>query len=368
MLLALALALQSPATPASFQPESPTVAETTIGASTKRIETPDQALALLADRRFAAQWPAILAWAGDELARLRDAQVAAAEADVARGRTKRDGDGVSAIVRPKLRATMLLADALWDAGREDAAIALIERARDDRATRSTDRTRNGVPEIGAMDAVEWTALVLWLSDAAYARGDTARAIAIIDGGLPPVANTRARLNLDVTRIRLLIEAGRAAETLAALDAAEALFRSPGGGGPFSHYSRAPASDRRYAGIRACALTQLGRADEAKAVAAPLFAVAPDEKAEVVDVTIAMRQGLARCTGDVAMAARAYADALAPGRDPRDALLELQPGRRRAGFDPDFMAQVREHPTLAPVLAERMRVLPDALLPALNRWR
>ncbi|HEX8256928.1 MAG TPA: hypothetical protein VF589_04795, partial [Allosphingosinicella sp.] len=77
----------------------------------------EDALSLLADRRVEPLWPAILAWTGPTMERLRDRRLAAARAEVAGGRSMIATSTAASSTRPPVRAAMLLADELWRAGR-----------------------------------------------------------------------------------------------------------------------------------------------------------------------------------------------------------------------------------------------------------
>ena len=345
----------------TFRPVSDHAAELLVQrdgrSETVAITTLDEALALMADARLASVWPQIAAWAGLDFERLRANTLRSAREVFATGKTKRAATSLASIVRRKLRPTFLLAEALKETGHEDEAALLMRRA------------RGAAPQKGVFGANEWAATSIWLADARFRTGDAPGAIAVLDASIPPIADSRSRLNLDINRVPLLLFADRPAEALAALDRVEAGFAAPGGDGPFTTNARVRGSDRQFAWMRACGLRKLRRAEEA----APLIALLrsgeePDETRFVIDPTVKLRQTLALCSRDVAGAAQAFADALAQEGVGGEALLALQPAYRHPAVDPAFMDEVCRHPTLAPVLAARMRVLPDALTPALNGWR
>ncbi|MEG3170284.1 hypothetical protein U1737_19020 [Sphingomonas sp. LB3N6] len=376
MLVALALATahasagNPPSAPAltgnistdiMFRPVSATTATLTIrsAGSPQAIEIKrlDDTLALLADKRLAAIWPQVTEWAGMGLEKLRDSAIGAAQVLFAKGRTKDADTSLGSVVGPKLRGTFLLADALLNAGRIDEATRLMENA------------RGTAPKKGMRGPIEWAATSTWLAKAQHVQGHVDAAIGIIEASIPPMGNDRTKVNLEVNRAAMLLEVGRAAEALSAIEAAQDSFAAPGGDGPFTTNARVRGSDRQFAWIKSCALSKLGRTAEAAAAAMPLHAaVEPQENRFVIDPTITLRTTLARCTGNVADAAQAYADALAGEPFGGDALLELQPALVQPSFDPAFMAKVRQHPVLVPLLADRMQRLTGDLVLALNGWR
>lgn len=360
-VLAAPVTAVQPAAPATFTAVSDSSAELSVERDgrieTIEITTLDEALALMADTRLTSLWPQIAAWAGPDFERLRANTLKSARAVFAKGKTNRADTGLASTVRKKLRPTFLLTEALKDTGHDDEAVRLMERA------------RGTAPTKGGFGANEWAATSIWLSDARFRAGDTAGALAVLDTSIPPIADSRSRLNLDINRVVLLLFADRPAEALTVLDQVRGAFDAPGGDGPFTLDTRVRGSDRQFAWMRACALRKLGRPNDAAAVAALLMSGdEPREKRFIIDPTVEIRQTLALCSGDVAEAAQAYADALTDEAFGGDALLALQPAYRHPAVDPAFMERVRRHPTLAPVLEGRMRTLPAALTPALNGWR
>ncbi|RYE98815.1 MAG: hypothetical protein EOO77_36555, partial [Oxalobacteraceae bacterium] len=319
-----------------FHPVSSTTAKLTVqsGASAQTIDIKglDDTLALLADKRLSAVWPEIMEWAGPELVKLRDSSISAAQAIYAKGRTKDAETSLGSIVRPELRGTFLLADALLNAGRIDEATRLIESV------------RGTAPRKDRWGPIEWTATSTWLSKAQQVQGNVSAAIAILEASILPMGADRTKLNLEVNRAALLLEVDRAAEALTAIEGVQASFAAPGIGGLFTSNPRVGGSDRQFAWIRSCALSKLGRATEAAAAAAPLNGSAePKEKRFVIDPTIRLRAKWARCTGNVTAAAQAYTDALRTEPVGGDALLELQPALNQPTFDQVFLEKVRQDP-------------------------
>ncbi|MBB4610370.1 hypothetical protein [Sphingomonas yabuuchiae] len=355
----IASTAQAFASEATFRPLSPTHATVTIraaeGESVVDIDTIDDALAVLADRRLAAIWPQLLTWAGPSLTALREALVADARAVLAKGRTKQADSAIASVVRPRLRPTFQLADALLAAGQVAEATQLMEDA------------RIAEPQQGnSFWSIHWAAMSQWLAKARDVRGDSQGTLDVLEAAIPPLGNDRVKLNLEASRASVLLDLHRPAEALAAIDAVEARFQAPGG--IFSGDVRIKGSDRQFAWIRACALQQLGRTAEAKAAAAPLYPITePQDRRVRIDPTVKLRKQLGLCTRDVALTAQSYAEMLRDDPYGGEALVELQPAFRRRGYDARFMYEVRGHPLLASILAARLRAVPDDLVPALDGW-
>ncbi|MFN3676679.1 MAG: tetratricopeptide repeat protein [Sphingomonas pseudosanguinis] len=343
---------------ATFRSQSPTDATVTIHADTSdqtiAIRSIDDALAVMADRRLAAIWLQVLTWAGPSLEGLRDALVTDARNVFAKGRTKEAESAIASVVRPRLRPTFQLADALLASGQVEQAVQLMQSA------------RAAEPKDSPWWSIHWAAMSQWLAKARDVHGDTQGALDILEASIPPLGNDQVKLNLEASRASVLLDLHRAAHALAAIDAVEASFEAPGG--IFSRDARIKGSERQFAWIRACALQQLGRTAEAKAAAAPLYPVAePQDRRFKIDPTVKLRKQLGLCARDVTLTAQSYAEMLRDDPYGGEALVELQPAFQRRGADPRFMDDVRRDPSLAPIIAERMRILPDELVPALNGW-
>ncbi|WP_312488645.1 hypothetical protein [Sphingomonas sp.] len=344
----------------TFRAVSPTHATILVGPPAARqlveVRTIDDALAALADRRLSHAWPQLLSWAGPGLEGLRDRLIADARTVFTKGRTAQADTGLASVVRPRLRPTFLLADALLAGGRFAEAVDLMRAARD------------AEPKDSPWWSIHWASMSQWLAKAEDAQGRFDAALGILDAAIPPLGKDRVKLNLEASRAAVLLERDRPAEALAAIDAVQAAFDAPGGG-ILSGNARIKGSDRQFAWVRACALHKMGRITEAKAAAMPLDpAVEPQDKRFKIDPTVKLRKQLALCSQDVAATARVYAGMLTATPYAGEALTELQPDAKIPGVAPAFMKQVRRHPDLAPILAERLRPLPEAFVPALNGWR
>lgn len=322
------------------------------------VSTVNDALVLLADRRAEPLWPALLAWAGPGLERLRDIRLASARVIATSGATYFAGNTAESTTRPKTRATMLFADQLAKAGQMDKAIEVIRAA------------RGSAPGRGGWNEVEWMALSTRLTTLTRARDGIPAALAILDASerLLGSGNPYA-VNFQINRAAYLAEAGRPVEALAALDRAEAAFQTSDDGVVGEGREKVPGSDRQFAWIRICALTQLGRGAEVQPLMDRIYPVAePRDYDFIVPASESIRLRLFRCTNDAASMAREYARELRQGPLGGAALLLLQPEYHAPSFDPAFMERVAAEPEMKSTLAGRLRPLPPSLVPALNQWR
>lgn len=212
----------------------------------------------------------------------------------------------------------------------------------------------------------WQAVEQGLIATALARhltlaGDRTAAIEILQAVSEKTKGSRYGMNTDVNLAAYLAEQGRHAEALARIDAAARRFVAEAGG------EQVAGSQRHFDWIRGCALHGLGRTGEARALYDRLGRSAtPVDRNFIVTSSDQIRVRAAKCIDDPAAYARSVADGAGDLVGP-SGLLVVQPGWRPY-FDPDWFRRVAAEPALKEALKGRVRVLPDALIPALNRWR
>jgi tetratricopeptide (TPR) repeat protein len=178
--------------------------------------------------------------------------------------------------------------------------------------------------------------------------------------------SRYRTNAKVNLAAHMAENGQYASALKVIDAAKAEFD----GRPETAVSyKLGGSDRHFAWIRACALTGLGRSDEAKPLI-NLVLASPEKPAEYwadIYATSSIERRLYSCMGDVD---RMVAFLKKGGTHPlygSYATLYLQPGIKFLLPRQDaFLKQVQAHPDMKAMLDD-IQILPDSVLAALNRW-
>lgn len=337
-------------------PATVTVTRSGVTVLTVRIVSPAAALQILTDRRLEPLWAPLLASAGPGLERLRDFRLAEARRVTESGWTDIMRDNAEVSAGPKVRSALVLGDELWRAGRVEEAFKVVGDA------------RGATPGTSDREQAEWSMTTLRLASMRAALGQPAEARAILTDGGARLPGSRYTINITVTLAALLAETGAHAEALALVNRAEAAFDAPS---PDKRDKRnkIAGSNREFNWIRACALTGLGRHQEAAPLLASFVAVpTPRDRDFFVSSTVQLRQRYARCTNDVAMMAQLYRDELRERSLGAMSLITLQPQYFDVTVPADFNERVRQQPVLAPLLAERMRVLPAALVPALNNWR
>jgi hypothetical protein len=315
------------------------------------ITAPSEVLYLLADRKVAFLWPALLDWAGPSLERMRAHLLAATERafDARRSAKFPQGTGES-IMRPAARAVAQYARTLDRTGGSDAAVELLRR------------------EAGALDLkkgwgrTEYSILWVQMAGILHHRGETEAAIAELSTGLAALGDSRYAANLAITRAAMLVESRRYREGLDAVDKLWATFTRSGG-------SKVPGSDRQFAWIRACALNGLGRAAEAQR-AMPDLRTRPDpvDPNWIVATNASIRIRALLCMGDVEGLVQELLADLESGRLMPHALFILQPAVALQHHAQPVWEKVRADPRLVAAARDRLRLLPPELAPALRAWR
>lgn len=227
------------------------------------IGTPNQldvgtALAILADTRLEPLWPQIAAILGPDGTALRDENFAAAEAAWRRGRapalTQNRGT-MESMNDADARAVLDYALDLDRAGRNDEALDLLARV--------MPQPTNG--RLGDERQYEYLSYSLRRAQNLYNNRRFDEAIAELERlEANELIYLDYRINATVNKAAYLVELGRHAEGLAAIDKALDHFRAGGGDA-----MRIDGSSRQFAWIRACALHHLGRRDEARTALWPL---------------------------------------------------------------------------------------------------
>jgi|GEM_PF-3430966 len=321
--------------------------------------TVQSAVRLLADPRAKSMWEPIIRWGEADLSVLRDRRIAAA-------RIAAEGAGVlplptqtsEAIVGPRVRAVLQLAEALSGGGKIEEAIDLLRR------------TRGNAPPGADIDrATEYLSLTLRLASAVRLRDGNGKAAVRILEEARPLLDPVYGLNMDVNRAAMLAQDGRHAEALALIEAAEADFRNRSSEEFGSDRARVPGSLRQFRWIRACALHGLGRTDEARTTFAQVVAAPePGEAAWVAASNLQIRLRARNCMGDVEGLVDEFIAQLDGGLPGQLVFEWVQPGALLPLVAPATVAAVRAHPRLIAAMAGRVRLLPPELTPALNDWR
>lgn len=334
--------------------------DTPLGPQEVAIADVDIALRVLSDRRLAFLAPALKAWAGPGLIRLRDRMVERTRATYRNGDFPDDPKSAAQhFVRPRVRALMQYADALTASGRRDEAVALIEQAR------SAIKLKKP-----GWSSSEWT--MMSLRQASYLRDRQAP-----DAEIAALAAASARIggdspyhiNFDINRAARLAETGQYAEALALIDSAETAFVGTAGPRLRDGGNKLPGSLREFAWIRACALHGLGRVAEAAA----LLARITDETRPSFPDTVAppgpdFTMRVAACLRDKDAMVRVLADDIDRDVLAPTGLVWLQGDLHPDTVPADLVAAVRADLLARPEIAARFRPVGPAMRQALNRWR
>ena len=313
----------------------------------------DLLFTLLASTDMEQLWPQLTAFTGTDGSRLRGMLRARAKALLDRGWTEpRNSNQLENFVGGSVLATMQAADLLIEAGDGVESIALLRSK------------RNAVEKAGLnkrQAKFNWVALAMREAKHLQLLDDSPAAArvyqAIIDNKSIDFDYT---INGAINYAAMLAELGRGKEALAMIDQTEAMFIKANSG------ESVPGSDRQFAWIRACALHALGDqagADKAIAVIDSAPQVLRDASGAIAPTTgIELR--LAFC-----MKNEQRLEALL---STPDYLVDPAAGTLQSGiiwFPRDRSATTaRLYQRYAKAgRLQRMREMPAALVPAMNRW-
>ena len=211
------------------------------------IDDPDLIKDLLVRKRFAALWPAVEAMAGPHLEKVRNLSISKAKNAYAAAPTDTQ----------KLH---YLVYALRYAGHLDEAIALKSKLPATSAAMADADEETGW-------AVNHVALALFSAG----RPDEADQLFVLLNDAP-MTGGRWRVSTKINRLELLVSGGRFAQALPLLDLTEASARDDG-----NDYARQLVRAYKY-----CAMSGLGRADEAAKLLPDLMKHAADARSPTID--------------------------------------------------------------------------------------
>ncbi len=217
------------------------------------ITTSSTAISLLLDRRLAFLWSALLEWGGPDLSKFRASSVGIAETAYNAGRLMaQPRTTAESSTRPRTRQLFQYSEALWFAGYRDKARALVDTARAETGWKP------------GWQRTEWTMLSARLASLINNEGRHDEAIDLLIAAKATLgSDSPDAINFDINRAAYLAEAGRSAEALTLIEALEARFVAHKDGKYGGGNEKVPGSERQFAWIRACALSGLGRTDEAQ---------------------------------------------------------------------------------------------------------
>lgn len=325
----------------------------------RRIDTVDDAVAMLADQRLAFAWPTLLAWAGPDLTALRDRAVAKAAQAEELGLVITAPRSTAALYSGDqgVTATLHYASTLVSSGMVDQGLALLRRRI--AKARGADATQH-------RDGFATQLLTVRLANILFSHGDEAGGMAMLDAlAKDATIAPTYRLNIDVQLAVFEAETGRSAEALALITASLKAYRGeklPDD----SEVIHVPDSEANFAWVEACALDGLNRHDEARARMAQ---IAPrSDRGPLSSTTQKARLWGFQCMRDAAALGREIAAQLAtapPGSEIFARLQPLDPPRR---IDQETLRRALAEPILVANLPGKARLLPPALQPAVAGWR
>lgn len=305
------------------------------------IATVDAALEVLADRRLAPFWPALLEFAGPDLARLRDRSLARTEAGTRLGMPQASATTMRelALAEGWALAAIQRLEAMVQAGRFDEGMSEAKAALAAASARSEDSSR----------------FMLRSSLAWYLAGRdrTDEGLAVLEQGEKNLRVPLYAVNYWLTRAAILAGAGRYGESLALADATIARIGKRRMGDIYwdAHF--------HFAWIRACALKGLGRGAEAASLL-PAIAAADAELAP-------HRLRAYACLGDESALAAELVRQLGDEEMPASAawLLQRVGSSREPGSE--IFRRAASRADVRAAFDARARTLPAELGPAMRHW-
>lgn len=316
------------------------------------LESSSAVLTFLADRRYEFLWGPLTAWTGADLARFRERQRRKAEAISLRTGSTAALSPAESVASGRLAEFIQLTAIYLDIGERELAQAVMEKYL------AATRPRGGNDQ----RTVNWVLAKARLATILQTREKIDEALSHFDDVQRVAGRSVNSVNGAINHAAMLAEVGRYGEALQKIDAAWAFFSRKAGDEAIA------GSERQFAWIRACALTGLGRTEEATATYATLresgrvhdrdFIVAPKESIEWRANWCMRREGTLK---------NFLLDELRSER-PTYAVLALQSDYRGTTENPALLAKMRSDPDIRAAAVTRMRALPIAMVPALNKYR
>ncbi len=314
----------------------------------------DMLFTLLASTDMASLWPQIIAFTGADGSKLRAAlRARSQELRSSNWAAPKSTNQLENFVGGSVLATMQAADLAYEAGDGADAVGLLQAKR-------------AQLELGGLKdndkQFDWISLAMREAKLQQWLGNIAAATAIYDMiGANRAIYAGYRVNGAINKAAMLAELGQAAASLALITQAQTDFDRTSNG------PKVPGSDRQFAWIRACDHHLLGNEKEArKAMAVIKAAPAELRNAQgMIAPTSGIEVRLAFCLKDDGM----LADFVSGSEyllEPAALLLQNElvwfPRDRSVTID-----RVRQRFAKSGY-APRIRQIPAALVPALNRWQ
>lgn len=309
-------------------------------------------LALLADRNYGFLWDELTRWAGPDLGLFRERLRQQAVAISNRSASLSPMTSAESATSPRVADFIRLTALYLQIGETRLAEQVMETylAAIGPSGRSTQRTN------------DWILAKARLATVLQVAGRVEESYRHYADIQAQAGRSDYALNGMVNHAAVLAENGRHAEALALIDAAWEKFRKDAGDEGLA------GSERQFAWIRACALDGLGRAAEADAAYQLVRNSGPvADRDFIVDRKESIEWRAHWCRRRQLDVKALLLAELAADR-PTIAALVLQPTYKSELIDTALLAKMRADPDIQAAVAKRIRVLPPAMIPALNRYR
>ena len=319
----------------------------------RRIENPDDALAVLADQRLRFSWEAVLRWAGSDLVVLRDKALLRARAAADVGLPNGDPRGPAEETSGALQASILqYARILTQSGHRKEAINTLNR-------------QLSLTTATADSKYDRMMLVIKLASILFEGGDTSQAIEVLDKQVKDATTLPdARLNYQVALAQYLARSGSYNRALEIITNASAQFSvsTP----QDSESVKVPGSDAQFSWIRACALNGVGREAESRTIMASL-----DTASHPVDLSPLIRQvrlNAFLCMKDHKQLSAELSNLIATEPPASELFQFIQPGNRSYLPERAVLAMALKNPMILNATSGHVRFLDGPLTPAVREWR
>lgn len=316
------------------------------------LEGSSAVLAYLADRRYEFLWPQLTAWTGADLAPFRERLNRKAEALSLQTGSSLSISPAESVASGRVSELIRLTAIYLDIGERGQAQAVMEKYL------AAARPRGGKGQ----KTLNWVLAKARLATILQSIEKTDEALAQFDDIQRVAGRSIDSVNGAVNHAAMLAEVGRYGQALQTIEAAWAFFAREAGEEAIT------GSERQFAWIRACALNGLGRQDEATATYETLRESGRvTDRDFIVDSKESIEWRAHWCMRRDDDLKRFLLAELRSER-PTGAVLALQPSYRGSMESPALLAKMRADPEIRAAAAARMRELPVAMVPALNKYR
>lgn len=317
----------------------------------REIDTVDDALAILADERLSFAWPALLAWAGDDLHILRDRALNRA-VQAANGEVKplplKGRDRMYGGTKQFLAFSQYMA-ALERSGLAAYAITRIQ-------ARLAAPAKDDDPDVRS-------ALQTMLASHLFNAGTTARAITVLMQASTQADSAASRVNVNVAAAKYLAQMGQYDWALKIVDGTQYDEKQLAAG---FRVLELPDSNAIFVAVRACALNGLGHTDEARTALARIVR----EPVTTSDLSVKAKSRLFAfaCMHDAAGLANELAAQIQTAPPTAQVLLQFQPAAETVPAERATLVAALATDIATKAMAGRVRVLSGSLSSAVSAWR